>query len=86
METTKFKKLGTGDIFRFIDKETAYLVCYGKHSIEGNNIIEELERPAIILQITEAMMEREVIKYNVNEINYKAVEGGVIMSIKKFNS
>ncbi|WP_302994204.1 hypothetical protein [Parabacteroides goldsteinii] len=82
METMKFKELGTGDIFRFINKKTAYLVCYGKHSIEGNNIIQELKKPFIISQITESMMEREVVKYNVNEINYEAIEGGVIMSIK----
>lgn len=43
-KTTIFKTLITGDIFRFSDEETVYLVCYNKNFIIGNNVIEEVER------------------------------------------
>lgn len=46
-KTTIFKTLITGDIFRFSDEETVYLVCYNKNFIIGNNVIEEVERPNI---------------------------------------
>lgn len=46
-KTTTFKTLITGDIFRFSDEETVYLVCYNKNFIIGNNVIEEVERPNI---------------------------------------
>lgn len=62
-KTTTFKTLITGDIFRFSDEETVYIVCYNKHYIIGNNIIEEVERPSIIRNITPFMMDREVVRF-----------------------
>lgn len=70
IKTTTFKTLITGDLFRFSDEETVYLVCYNKHCVIGNNVIEEVERPNIRRNITPFMMDREVIKYFDDEITY----------------
>jgi len=67
---TKFKALITGDLFRFSDEETVYLVCYNKHCIIGNNVIEEVEKPSVTRNITPFMMDREVVKFIDNEVAY----------------
>ena len=67
-KTTTFKTLNTGDIFRFSDEETVYLVCYNKNFIIGNNVIEEVERPNIRQNITPFMMDREVVKFLDDEV------------------
>ncbi len=67
-KTTTFKTLITGDIFRFSDEETVYLVCYNKNFIIGNNVIEEVERPNIRQNITPFMMDREVVKFLDDEV------------------
>ena len=67
-QTTTFKTLNTGDIFRFSDEETVYLVCYNKNFIIGNNVIEEVERPNIRQNITPFMMDREVVKFLDDEV------------------
>ena len=69
-KTTTFKTLITGDIFRFSDEETVYLVCYNKNFIIGNNVIEEVERPNIRQNITPFMMDREVVKYLDDEVTH----------------
>lgn len=69
MKTT-FKTLITGDLFRFPYEETVYIVCYNKHCVIGNNVIEEVENPNHRLSITPFMMDREVVKIPNNEINY----------------
>lgn len=69
-KTTTFKTLITGDIFRFSDEETVYIVCYNKHCVIGNNVIEEVEHPNHKQNITPFMMDREVIKIPDSEINY----------------
>lgn len=69
-KTTTFKTLITGDIFRFSDEETVYLVCYNKNFIIGNNVIEEVERPNIRQNITPFMMDREVVKFLDDEVIY----------------
>lgn len=68
--TTTFNTLITGDLFRFSDEETVYIVCYNKHCVIGNNVIEEVENPNHKQNITPFMMDREVIKIPDNEINY----------------
>lgn len=70
MEKTIFKTLITGDIFRFSYEETVYIVCYNKNFIIGNNVIEEVERPNIRINITPFMMDREVVKLLDNEISH----------------
>lgn len=67
---TTFKKLITGDLFRFADEKTVYLVCYNKHCVIGNNVIEEVERPYIRRNITPFMMDRDVVKFLDNEITH----------------
>ena len=69
-KTTTFKTLITGDIFRFSDEETVYLVCYKKNFIIGNNVIEEVERPNIRQNITPFMMDREVVKFLDDEVTH----------------
>ena len=69
-KTTTFKTLITGDIFRFSDEETVYLVCYNKNFIIGNNVIEEVERPNIRQTITPFMMDREVVKFLDDEVTH----------------
>ena len=69
-KTTTFKTLITGDIFRFSDEETVYLVCYNKNFIIGNNVIEEVERPNIRQNITSFMMDREVVKFLDDEVTH----------------
>ena len=69
-KTTTFKTLITGDIFRFSDEETVYLVCYNKNFIIGNNVIEEVERPNIRQNITPFMMDREVEKFLDDEVTH----------------
>lgn len=69
-KTTTFKTLITGDIFRFSDEETVYLVCYSKNFIIGNNVIEEVERPNIRQNITPFMMDREVVKFLDDEVTH----------------
>lgn len=69
-KTTTFKTLITGDIFRFSDEETVYLVCYNKNFIIGNNVIEEVERPNIRQNITPFMMDREVVKFLDDEVTH----------------
>ena len=69
-KTTTFKTLITGDIFRFSDEETIYLVCYNKNFIIGNNVIEEVERPNIRQNITPFMMDREVVKFLDDEVTH----------------
>ena len=69
-KTTTFKTLITGDIFRFSDEETVYIVCYNKHCVIGNNIIEEVERPNQKQSITPFMMDREVVKFLDGEISH----------------
>ncbi|XUU34647.1 hypothetical protein ACRHG2_16550 [Bacteroides fragilis] len=69
-KTTIFKTLITGDIFRFSDEETVYLVCYNKNFIIGNNVIEEVERPNIRQNITPFMMDREVVKFLDDEVTH----------------
>lgn len=69
-KTTTFKTLITGDIFRFSDEETVYLVCYNKNFIIGNNVIEEVERPNIRQNITLFMMDREVVKFLDDEVTH----------------
>lgn len=69
-KTTTFKTLITGDIFRFSDEETVYLVCYNKNFIIGNNVIEEVERPNMKQSITPFMMDREVVKYLDDEVTH----------------
>ena len=69
-KTTTFKTLITGDIFRFSDEETVYLVCYNKNFIIGNNVIEEVERPNIGQNITPFMMDREVVKFLDDEVTH----------------
>lgn len=69
-KTTTFKTLITGDIFRFSDEETVYLVCYNKNFIIGNNVIEEVERPNIRKNITPFMMDRKVVKFLADEVTY----------------
>ncbi|MFK2324781.1 hypothetical protein ACIXT2_18050 [Bacteroides fragilis] len=68
--TTTFNTLITGDIFRFSDEETVYLVCYNKNFIIGNNVIEEVERPNIRQNITPFMMDREVVKFLDDEVTH----------------
>lgn len=70
MIKTTFKNLITGDVFRFADEETVYLVCYSKHCIGGNDVIEEVERPYIKQMINPFMMDREVVKFSEDEISY----------------
>lgn len=67
---TKFKALITGDLFRFSDEKTVYLVCYNKHCIIGNNVIEEVEKPSVTRNITPFMMDREVVKFIDDEVAY----------------
>ena len=69
-KTTTFKTLITGDIFRFSDEETVYLVCYNKNFIIGNNVIEGVERPNIRQNITPFMMDREVVKFLDDEVTH----------------
>lgn len=69
-KTTTFKTLITGDMFRFSDEETVYLVCYNKNFIIGNNVIEEVERPNIRQNITPFMMDREVVKFLDDEVTH----------------
>lgn len=69
-KTTTFKTLITGDIFRFSDEETVYLVCYNKNFIIGNNVIEEVEGPNIRQNITPFMMDREVVKFLDDEVTH----------------
>lgn len=69
-KTTTFKTLITGDIFRFSDEESVYLVCYNKNFIIGNNVIEEVERPNIRQNITPFMMDREVVKFLDDEVTH----------------
>lgn len=69
-KTTTIKTLITGDIFRFLDEETVYLVCYNKNFIIGNNVIEEVERPNIRQNITPFMMDREVVKFLDDEVTH----------------
>ena len=69
-KTTTFKTLITGDIFRFSDEETVYLVCYNKNFIIGNNVIEEVERPNNRQNITPFMMDREVVKFLDDEVTH----------------
>lgn len=69
-KTTTFKTLIIGDIFRFSDEETVYLVCYNKNFIIGNNVIEEVERPNIRQNITPFMMDREVVKFLDDEVTH----------------
>lgn len=69
-KTTTFRTLITGDIFRFSDEETVYLVCYNKNFIIGNNVIEEVERPNIRQNITPFMMDREVVKFLDDEVTH----------------
>lgn len=69
-KTITFKTLITGDIFRFSDEETVYLVCYNKNFIIGNNVIEEVERPNIRQNITPFMMDREVVKFLDDEVTH----------------
>lgn len=69
-KTTTFKTLITGDIFRFSDEETVYLVCYNKNFIIGNNVIEEVERPNIRQNITPFMMDREVVRFLDDEVTH----------------
>lgn len=70
MKTAKFKDLTTGDIFKFKDAEIVYLVCYNKHCVIGNNLIEEVYNPNNKQSITPFMMDREVVKIPDNAINY----------------
>lgn len=70
MKTTTFKNLITGDLFRFSDEETVYIVCYNKHCVIGNNVIEEVEKPNVKRNITPFMMDKEVIKLSCNEVYY----------------
>nr|DAP92364.1 MAG TPA: hypothetical protein [Caudoviricetes sp.] len=67
---TSFSSLITGDLFRFLNDETVYIVCYNKHCIIGNNIIEEVENPNKKKIITPFMMDMKVIKIHYSEINY----------------
>lgn len=68
--TTTFNTLITGDLFRFSDEETVYIVCYNKNFIIGNNVIEEVERPNIRQNITPFMMDREVVKFLDDEVTH----------------